>query len=115
MRKQIIAVFAATIALLAMTPSAMSGERYHRQRLSPEEAYVAGKAVEALGHILGAAIANSGRRNRTIIYYDAPRPRRHSGWTGRRLSGYGEVVGAGDYCPYRLYYSQYDGRYYCDR
>jgi hypothetical protein len=78
MRKQIIAVIAATITLLAMSPLAISGERYYRERMSPEEAYVAGEAIKMFGNILGEVIANSGRRNRdVVIYYDAPRPRYH--------------------------------------
>lgn len=114
MRKEIITVLLATIALLSMSPSAMSGERYYRQELTPEEAYVIGKSIEAFGEILGA-IARSPRRNRDIFIYEVPAPRSHrpSGWTGRRLSGHGEVIRSGDYCPYNQYHDEDIGRKRC--
>lgn len=112
MRNKLISTLIALSSAIALASPAAAGDRYHHYRGDNDRAigFIA-------GFVLGKALSGGNHR------YVAPRDRYYGGTSGyrqserlsRRLSGRGERVGAGDYCPYRLAYNQWSGRYICVR
>ncbi len=116
MRRMIASFFSIVIAFtfaITLASPAAAGDQHYRSRDNADKALMGVVVGAFAGAILGGIIASQPRHHNRVPYYD--NNDRRGQQNSRRLNGNGERAGAGQYCPHRLTYNQYNGRYYCTR